>query len=152
LSELKKSGAKIVNAPRTVTVTGHRVRIQNVREFRHPSKYSEPTSAGKIIPVVFETVAVGLIMELEPKIESGNTIGLIISLMITELTGFTDHTGTASPQSAASPVWQPDVKRREISTEVTLAPGSTVLLSALGSQATDQIDFILVSPRILPSP
>lgn len=152
LSGLKKSGAEILNAPRTVAVIGHRARIQNVREFRYPSKYSDPDKDGKVVPIAFETNPVGIVMELEPKIGAGGTIDLRISPKITELIGYSDFTGTASPKSSASPVWLPRFWRREISTEVTLSPGSTVLLSGLGERSDARSDFIFVTARILRSP
>jgi len=156
LSRLKKAGAAISSMQRTATLSGHRAQVQNVREFRYPSKYSEPNNDGKVVPVSFRTKPVGISLEFEPKV-AGDSITLIIGANIKELTGYSDYTAKKdedpnTKKSDASPVWQPNFKTREVATEVTLYSGQTVLLAETEEKSEDRGHFIFITARVIITP
>jgi hypothetical protein len=153
LARLKKAGAEIASVPRIIALDGRRATVQNVREFRYPSEYSKPDASGKVVPIAFETVPIGIVLEFEPKMGPAETIDLIIAAGIKELTGYADYTGrqgsnqTTDKRSATSPVWQPIIKAREVTTEVTVLSGQTVLLSGTAETDKDRAQFIFITAR-----
>lgn len=153
LARLKKAGAEIASVPRIIALDGRRATVQNVREFRYPSEYSKPDASGKVVPVAFETVPIGIVLEFEPKMGPAETIDLIIAAGIKELTGYADYAGrqdanqTIDKRSATSPVWQPIIKAREVTTEVTVLSGQTVLLSGTAETGKDRAQFIFITAR-----
>jgi len=105
------------------------------------------------VPVAFETVPIGLVLEFEPKTGSAEAIDLIVGASIKELTGYADYSAkqdqnqATDKPSASSPVWQPLIKNREATTEVTLYSGQTVLLSGTAETGKDRTQFIFITAR-----
>lgn len=154
LAQLKKAGAEIFTAPRTVVLSGRKARVQNVREFLYPSEYSvsdKPTA--KAVPVAFASKNVGISMEFEPKTGPAGLIELNFSTQIGELTGFADHPASASGQatkkapetSPANTVWQPVFKNFDMTTHVTLSSGQTVAFSSPGENPEAKYNLLFVT-------
>lgn len=162
--ELKAAGAKLLEQQKTVALSGHTATIKNVRELRYPSDFdkSKTADAEGLYPIAFESRNVGFELEFEPKIgPDGYTIDLVISPRIDEFKGFVDATKIRKdalpehlqellkipPKKGAA--WQPVFNSRQVTTEVTVYNGQTVILS---SPATPENPgtVILITARILP--
>lgn len=151
-AKLKKAGVEIESMPRIVALNGRRATVQNVREFRYPSEYSKPDASGKVVPVAFETAPIGLVLEFEAQTGPEGAIALVVSAQISALTGYADYSkkaqDPADPKSSAgSPVWQPVIKKREVTTQMTIYSGQTMLLSGTGFTDTDRAHYIFITAR-----
>ncbi len=151
-TKLKKAGAAIESIPRIIALNGRRAAVQNVREFRYPSEYSKPDAAGKVVPVAFETAPIGLVLEFEANTGPEGTIDLVVSAQISALTGYADYSRKAQnpndcKSSRGSPVWQPVIKRQEVTTNVTIYSGQTLLLSGPRDTETDRAQYIFITVR-----
>lgn len=138
--------------------------MQNSRELRYPSDFGSSRTPGAegLYPTAFEDKDVGFTMELEPRVgPDGYTIDLIFPPRIVEFQGFVDATKIPkdasekriqdllkTPPKKGTP-WQPIFQTREVTTEVTVYNGQTVLLT---SPATTNAPgtVILLRARILP--
>lgn len=154
IRKLRELGAEFTTSPKTTVLSGRRARVQNVREFRYPFEYSKPSEVnGKVYPQNFATTNVGITLEFEPNV-SGDTIDLILSPNITELTGFVDYSKeVAGAKPSPKPgqleaelekiigkgdlVWQPVFQTRQVSTEVTMVSGQTIVITEGKSTPSD---------------
>jgi general secretion pathway protein D len=153
----QQKGVDLVSAPKVTTKSGIRATIQIVREFRYPSEFDLPqvtqtagsiyTPATPTTPTGFETKPVGITLEVEPTVgPDGYTIDLILSPRVVEFDGFINYgnaiftVGTAfgvlPPVSATllmteNVINQPVFSTREVTTEVTVYDGQTVMLGGL---------------------
>jgi len=153
----QQKGVDLVSAPKVTTKSGIRATIQIVREFRYPSEFDLPqvtqtagsvyTPATPTTPTGFETKPVGITLEVEPTVgPDGYTIDLILSPRVVEFDGFINYgnpiftVGTAfgvlPPVSATllmteNTINQPVFSTREVTTEVTVYDGQTVMLGGL---------------------
>ncbi len=146
LDGLKSQKARVVSNPRVVTLSGHRARVENVRELRYPTEFSNPTKEpGRTVPTAFETKNVGITLEVEPNLQPGGEIHLRVSPSIVTFLGFIDYSSGEPGLDFAKPtlaeeilkrplkgggVWQPVFKTRQLTTEVTLYSGQTILMAA----------------------
>jgi general secretion pathway protein D len=105
----QKKGVDLLSAPRVTTKSGQPAVIEIVREFRYPTKYSEPklpeirssslSSEAVTLPVVapstpqdFETRNTGVTLEVEPVIgPDGITIDLNLVPQVVEFEGFINY-------------------------------------------------------------
>lgn len=151
----QQKGVDLVSAPKVTTKSGQRAQIQIVREFRYPSEYDLPqvtqtaggvyTPATPTTPTAFETKPVGITLEVEPTVgPDGYTIDLILSPRIVEFDGFINYGseintvvtvvgfGISAPFLVTPNVInQPVFSTREVTTEVTVYDGQTVVLGGL---------------------
>lgn len=166
----QKKGVDLVSAPKVTTKSGQRATIQIVREFRYPSEYDLPQvtqAAGSILsavtpttPTAFETKPIGITLEVEPTVgPDGYTIDLILSPRVVEFDGFINY---GSPISTDVTVFnaigllgvsvsgqvlltenvinQPVFSTREVTTEVTVYDGSTVVLGGLMREDIQKVE------------
>lgn len=153
----QKKGIDLVSAPKVTTKSGQRATIQIIREFRYPSEYDLPqvtqtpgtayTPATPTSPTAFETKPVGITLEVEPTVgPDGYTIDLILSPRIVEFEGFINYGSpintvvtlagvvpvvNANILVTANVINQPVFSSREVTTEVTVYDGQTVVLGGL---------------------
>ena len=151
----QQKGVDLVSAPSVTTKSGLRATIQIVREFRYPSEFDLPqvtqtpgsiyTPAAPTTPTAFETKPVGITLEVEPTVgPDGYTIDLVLSPRVVEFDGFINYgspintvvqiAGTAitAPFTVTTNVInQPVFSTREVTTEVTVYDGQTVVLGGL---------------------
>lgn len=151
----QKKGIDLVSSPKVTTKSGQRATIQIIREFRYPSEYDLPqvtqtpgtayTPATPTSPTAFETKPVGITLEVEPTVGPDSyTIDLVLSPRIVEFEGFINYgspintvatlAGTAINSNVlvtANVINQPVFSSREVTTEVTVYDGQTVVLGGL---------------------
>lgn len=152
----QQKGVDLVSAPKVTTKSGQRATIEIVREFRYPSEFDLPqvtSTAGSILtpatpttPTSFETKPVGITLEVEPTVgPDGYTIDLVLSPRVIEFDGFINY---GSPINATVTVFgfagisdtvtltdnvinQPVFSTREVTTQVTVYDGQTVVMGGL---------------------
>lgn len=149
LSALKAAGAEMMANPQALTLSGHRARLESVRELRYPAEFSKPSKeSGEVVPIAFETKKVGIVVDFEPTLEAGETISLKCSPQVVEFMGFVDYSGVKpgpippdlgdystllkAPLRGGG-VWQPVFRSREVETTVTLFGGQTVMIAESGA-------------------
>ena len=160
----QQKGVDLVSAPKVTTKSGQRATIKIIREFRYPSEYDLPqvtqapgtvyTPATPTTPTAFETKNVGINLEVEPTVgPDGYTIDLILSPSITEFDGFINYgspintvvtvagTGINSDfQVTANTINQPVFSVREVTTEVTVYDGQTVVMGGLMREDIQKVE------------
>jgi general secretion pathway protein D len=152
----QQKGVDLVSAPKVTTKSGQRATIQIVREFRYPTEYDLPqvtqtpgsiyTPATPTTPTSFETKPVGITLEVEPTVgPDGYTIDLILSPRVVEFDGFINYGSPISTVVTAvgvvgisanflvtdNVINKPVFSTREVTTEVTVYDGQTVVLGGL---------------------
>ncbi len=160
----QQKGVDLVSAPKITTKSGQRATIQIVREFRYPTEYDLPqvtqtpgsvfTPATPTTPTSFETKPVGITLEVEPTVgPDGYTIDLILSPRVVEFDGFINY---GSPISTvvtavgfnlsstflvtANVINKPVFSTREVTTEVTVYDGQTVVIGGLMREDIQKIE------------
>lgn len=161
---LLAGGARLLDRQKIAVLSGHRARMQNARALRYPSDFesSRTPEAEGVYPIAFEARDVGFLWEVEPRIGSdGQTIDLSFSPRVVEFQGFIDAariSGNTSreqiremlktpPKTGAA--WQPVFHSREVTTEVSVRHGHTVVLHSPPAADTPGT-VILLTVRILP--
>jgi general secretion pathway protein D len=155
----QQKGVDLVSAPKVTTKSGQRATIQIIREFRYPTEYDLPqvtqtpgsvyTPATPTSPTSFETKPVGITLEVEPTVgPDGYTIDLILSPRVVEFDGFINYgspintvvtlvTAPGVPTISTNfrvtdnVINKPVFSTREVTTEVTVYDGQTVVLGGL---------------------
>jgi len=151
----QNKGVDLVSAPKVTTKSGQRATIEIVREFRYPSEYDLPQTtsiAGSVLtpvvpttPTSFETKNVGITLEVEPTVGPDNfSIDLILAPRVVEFEGFINYGSPISTVATvvgfafSGPVLltentinRPVFSTREVTTEVTVYDGQTIVLGGL---------------------
>jgi len=155
----QQKGVDLVSSPKVTTKSGQRATINIVREFRYPAEYDLPqvtgvagsvyTPATPTSPTSFDKRDVGITLEVEPTVgPDGYTIDLILSPRVVEFEGFINYgspintTATlivgpflpgpsANILISANVINRPVFSSREVTTEVTVYDGQTVVLGGL---------------------
>jgi len=151
----QSKGVDLVSAPKVTTKSGQRATIEIVREFRYPAEYDLPqvtgvagsvyTPATPTSPTSFDKRDVGITLEVEPTVgPDGYTIDLTLSPRVVEFEGFINYgspintTATvvglgisANILVSANVINRPVFSSREVTTEVTVYDGQTVVLGGL---------------------
>lgn len=145
----RKSGSDLMSAPKVTVLSGKRANIVVAQELRYPQSYGDIESdvsggqGGSSVAIVagtpdqFTTRNVGVEMSVTPNVENDNTISLILEPRVTEFEGFVEYGGPSiavtSDTTAVVPAgfYQPVFSTREITTEVTIYDGATVVMGGL---------------------
>ena len=164
----QQKGVDLVSAPKVTTKSGQRATIQIIREFRYPTEYDLPqvtqtpgsiyTPATPTSPTSFETKPVGITLEVEPTVgPDGYTIDLILSPRVVEFDGFINY---GSPINTVvtlvnnigalglstnfrvtdNVINKPVFSTREVTTEVTVYDGQTVVMGGLMREDIQKIE------------
>lgn len=169
LPKMKDSGAEVATRQKMVTVSGRQLSVKNVRELRYPTEFAPAKDGSEgVYPIAFETKDVGVSLELTPTVgPDGYTIDLFFTPRIVDFRGFIDagqfkaDTDTRDPATIkkllraplkkGSP-WQPVFDTREVTTEVTIYDGGSVLLveSPAPGEPDTALTGILVTARLAP--
>lgn len=166
----QQKGVDLVSAPRVTTKSGQRAQIEIVREFLYPSEYDLPqvtqTSGGILTPVTpttptaFEMKPIGITLEVEPTVgPDGFTIDLVLAPRVTEFDGFINYGSpiradvtvfnaiailgtavTANVLVTENTINRPVFSTREITTQVSVLDGSTVVLGGLMREDVQKIE------------
>jgi general secretion pathway protein D len=154
----RKTGSDLMSAPKVTVLSGKRATITVAQELRYPESYgdidtgggssgggsssgSSGTAAISIIagtPQDFVTRNVGVEMSVTPNVENDDTISLILEPRVTEFEGFVEYGGPSvaigsdgTTVTVPAGFYQPIFSTREITTEVTVFDGATVVMGGL---------------------
>jgi general secretion pathway protein D len=146
----RKSGSDLMSAPKVTVLSGKRANIVVAQELRYPESYgdiestvSSSNTGGAAISITagtpqdFVTRNVGVEMSVTPNVENDDTISLILEPRVTEFEGFVEYGGPSVALAGSTTVtvpagfYQPVFSTREISTEVTVFDGATVVMGGL---------------------
>jgi len=154
----RKTSSDLMSAPKVTVLSGKRATITVAQELRYPessgdieSTVSSSTSSsitglggGSAISITagtpqdFVTRNVGVEMTVTPNVENDDTISLILEPRVTEFEGFVEYggpsvalDGSGTTVTIPSGFYQPIFSVREITTEVTVYDGATVVMGGL---------------------
>jgi general secretion pathway protein D len=153
----RKTGSDLMSAPKVTVLSGKRANIVVAQEMIYPESYGDieaTASAGNGgnngggdggaavsitagTPQDFTVRKVGVELSVTPNVENDDTISLILEPRVTEFEGFVEYGGTSVAISGGITVtvpagfYQPIFSTREITTEVTLFDGATVVMGGL---------------------
>jgi general secretion pathway protein D len=151
----RKTGTDLMSAPKVTVLSGKRASITVAQELRYPESYGDIESqvssgggqnagGGSSISITagtpqdFVTRNVGVEMSVTPNVENDDTISLILEPRVTEFEGFVEYGGPSVALDGQGTVvtvpagfYQPIFSTRELSTEVTIFDGATVVMGGL---------------------
>ena len=146
----RKTGSDLMSAPKVTVLSGKRANITVAQELRYPESYGDIESTvssnengGSAISITagtpqdFVTRNVGVEMSVTPNVENDDTISLILEPRVTEFEGFVEYGGPSVALAGTTTVtvpagfYQPVFSTREMSTEVTIFDGATVVMGGL---------------------
>ena len=157
----QSKGVDLVSAPKVTTKSGQRATIEIVREFRYPSEYDLPqvaptaglsqfTPVTPTTPTSFAMKPTGVTLEVEPTVgPDGYTIELNLAPRVVEFDGFINYGSPIQanviyyvggfPLNAGGNIItvtdnvinQPVFSTREVTTQVSVYDGQTVVLGGL---------------------
>lgn len=169
----RKSGSDLMSAPKVTVLSGKRASITVAQELRYPESYGDIESTassssgggsqngsggGAAISITagtpqdFVTRNVGVEMSVTPNVENDDTISLILEPRVTEFEGFVEYGGPSVAITGGTTVtvpagfYQPIFSIREMSTEVTIFDGATVVMGGL---TRDEVKSVKDSVPIL---
>jgi general secretion pathway protein D len=154
----QRTGSDLMSAPKVTVLSGKRASITVAQELRYPESYGDIESevsassnngngnstAGSSISITagtpqdFVSRNVGVEMSVTPNVENDDTISLILEPRVTEFEGFVEYGGPSVALGVDGTVvtvpagfYQPIFSTRELSTEVTIYDGATVVMGGL---------------------
>ena len=153
----QNKGVDLVTAPKVTTKMGQKATVEIVREFIYPSQYDLPqvsstrgnayTPVTPTSPTAFQMKPVGVMLEVDPQIgQDKYTIDLTLVPRVVEFDGFINYgspiyanvaytllAGSYSGRilATANVINQPVFSTREVSTQVSVYDGQTVVLGGL---------------------
>jgi Flp pilus assembly secretin CpaC len=170
LSQVK---ADFFSNPSVVAKSGQKAKVETVRELRYPTEFNpSKDEPGRFVPTAFETRNVGVTLEVEGIIQD-DYIDLRIAPKIVNFLGFIDYAGHKGTGLASGlhpmaellkrrltegGIWQPVFSSQEVTTNVRLTSGLTILVGGLPlDPAMKDVDVgsprtvIFITARILPT-
>lgn len=157
------TGTDLMSAPKVTVLSGRTANITIAQTLRYPESFgdiqsavgsagSNPDSSAAGVTITagtprnFVEKNVGVEMEVTPTIEADNTsINLRLEPKVTEFEGFVEYGGESIALSGNNAIhvppgfFQPIFSKREISTEVTIADGATVIMGGLTREAIKHV-------------
>ena len=151
----QSSGSDLMSAPSLTVLDGKTAIIKIAQLLRYPQSYSDTQSnvgstgggqqgggsAGVTItagtPQDFTVQEVGVTLEVTPTVGADDSIALNLKPKVTEFEGFVEYGGTSVAISGSTTVtipsgfFQPIFTTREVSTDVTVFDGATVVIGGL---------------------
>jgi general secretion pathway protein D len=150
----QNSGTDLMSAPSLTVLDGKTAIIKIAQLLRYPQSYGDTQSnvgqsggtnggggAGVTItagtPQDFTVQEVGVTLEVTPTVGADDSIALNLKPKVTEFEGFVEYGGTSVAISGATTVtipsgfFQPIFTTREVSTDVTVFDGATVVIGGL---------------------
>jgi general secretion pathway protein D len=151
----RQTGSDLMSAPKVTVLSGKRATIKVAQELRYPESYGDIEAevsagvdggggsggAGIAItagtPQDFVTRNVGVEMSVTPNVENDDTISLILEPRVTEFEGFVEYGGPSvaiqggTTVTVPSGFYQPIFSVREVTTEVTVFDGATIVMGGL---------------------
>ena len=159
---MRKTSSDLMSAPKITVLSGKRASITVAQELRYPESYgdieSDPGDGGAIsitagTPQDFTYRNVGVELSVTPNVENDDTISLMLEPKVTEFEGFVEYGGpsvalteTGTVVTVPAGFYQPIFSVRQISTEVTIYDGATVVMGGLTrdevKSVNDKVPFL----------
>jgi general secretion pathway protein D len=149
----RKTGSDLMSAPRVTVLSGEEATIVVAQELLYPTSYGDiesQVSSGSGVgggtasisilagtPEGFEKRNVGVELNVRPTVEGDDTISLSLNPRVTEFEGFVEYGGPSVAIAGSTTVtipagfYQPIFSTREVSTQVTVFDGATVVMGGL---------------------
>lgn len=164
----RKTGSDLMSAPKVTVLSGKRANITIAQELRYPESYGDieaevdSDGGGSIVdgnlagsggsvaitagtPEDFVTRNIGVELTVTPNVENDDTISLLLEPRVTEFEGFVEYGGPSVAIAGGNTVtvpagfFQPIFSTREITTEVTVFDGATVVMGGL---TRDEVNYV----------
>ncbi|MDP2138613.1 MAG: type II secretory pathway, component PulD, partial [Candidatus Didemnitutus sp.] len=155
----QRSGTELLSAPKLTVLSGHAATITVAQELRYPQSYGQVQSqvgtgsasgggsAGVTItagtPQDFATRNIGVELRVTPTVEEDDySVSLDLNPRVTEFEGFVEYGGQSVAVSGSTTVtvpsgfYQPIFAVREVSTQVTIWDGATIVMGGLTREDT----------------
>lgn len=124
----QEKGADVLSAPRVITRSHQRAKIEIVRQFRYPAAWKPGAKKeDPWVPVAFATKNTGVTLAAEPTVVRGGKVSLWVAPRVLEFEGFKDIGHGRK---------QPVFSERKVQTRIMLESGQTVILG--GAVREDQ--------------
>ena len=155
----RTEGSDLLSAPKVTVMSGKTASIRVSQQFRYPQRYEAPeisepagdANASSIgiasgLPRDFTVQDLGVVMDVTPTVEANDNINLALEPTVTEFEGYVSYGGpniaVAGEQVVQSPsgYFQPVFSQRQVSTEVTLYDGATVVLGGLTREQVESFE------------
>ncbi len=150
----QNNGSDLMSAPSLTVVDNKTATIRIVQTLRYPDSYGDVQSnvgqaggqnggggAGVTItagtPQDFKEQDVGVILEVTPAVQQDDSIALNLKPHVIEFEGFVEYGGTSvaiqgnTTVTVPSGFFQPIFSHREVTTDVTIFDGATVVIGGL---------------------
>jgi len=150
----QNNGSDLMSAPSLTVVDNKTATIRIVQTLRYPDSYGDVQSnvgqaggqnggggAGVTItagtPQDFKEQDVGVILEVTPTVQQDDSIALNLKPHVIEFEGFVEYGGTSvaiqgnTTVTVPSGFFQPIFSHREVTTDVTIFDGATVVIGGL---------------------
>ena len=154
----QNNGSDLMSAPNLTVVDGKTATIRIVQTLRYPDSYGDVqsnvgqgggnnnngnnvSSAGVTItagtPQDFKEQDVGVTLEVTPTVQQDDSIALNLKPHVVEFEGFVEYGGTSvaiqgnTTVTVPSGFFQPIFSHREVTTDVTIFDGATVVIGGL---------------------
>ena len=151
----QNNGSDLMSAPSLTVVDNKTATIKIVQTLRYPDSYGDVQSnvgqggnnqnggggAGVTItagtPQDFKEQDIGVTLEVTPTVQQDDSIALNLKPTVIEFEGFVEYGGTSvaiqgnTTVTVPSGFFQPIFSRREVTTDVTIFDGATVVIGGL---------------------
>ena len=160
----ENAGSDLMSSPSLTVMDGKTAVIKVAQLLRYPQAYGDTqsnvgtastTGAGGSstsvaitagTPQDFTVQEVGVTLEVTPTVANDDSIGLNLKPKVTEFEGFVEYGGTSIAISGAVTVsvpsgfFQPIFSTREVTTDVTVFDGATVVIGGLTREEVKTVD------------
>ena len=158
----QNSGADLMSAPSLTVLDGKTAIVKIAQLLRYPQSYgdvqaqvSADTQAGgggavaitAGTPPDFTVQDVGVTLEVTPTVGADDSIALNLKPKVVEFEGFVEYGGTSVAISGGTTVsvpsgfFQPIFTTREVSTDVTVFDGATVVIGGLTREEVKTVNY-----------
>jgi general secretion pathway protein D len=163
----ENAGSDLMSSPSLTVLDGKTALIKVAQLLRYPQAYGDTqsnvgtsgaatggatggSSAGVTItagtPQDFTVAEVGVTLEVTPTVAADDSIALNLKPKVTEFEGFVEYGGTSIAISAGTTVvvpsgfFQPIFSTREVTTDVTVFDGATVVIGGLTREEVKTVE------------
>jgi general secretion pathway protein D len=160
----ENSGSDLMSSPSLTVLDGKTAVIKVAQLLRYPQAYGDTqsnvgsgqTTTGGVAstsvaitagtPQDFTIQEVGVTLEVTPTVAADDSIALNLKPKVTEFEGFVEYGGTSIAISGATTVsvpsgfFQPIFSTREVTTDVTVFDGATVVIGGLTREEVKTVD------------
>ncbi|MEI6597427.1 MAG: hypothetical protein WCL22_00110 [bacterium] len=159
----QNSGADVMSAPSLTVLDGKTATISIAQLLRYPQSYgdtqatvSQGTGTGAAsgngvaitagTPQDFTVKEVGVTLEVTPTVGADDSIALNLKPTVTEFEGFVEYGGTSiaitgtTTVSVPSGFFQPIFSQRQVTTDVTIFDGATVVIGGLTREEVKSVN------------